>query len=422
MKNMNAMLALIVLAGASMMSCSNEAPAISSALGARVDYFINDGDSSRGQFLQEIRSTSTTIEAAFTSLTDADVANALVIAHKAGAKVRVVGDADFQNDSGFQTLEAEGIAVTYGNGELRYLPDPTLSPIMNTCGYNTTASKVICPGATPFIPLSDGQMVRPGEMNLMSHNFVILGANVVWNFSHPQFGGVRSIPLAFRFESETVKESFWREFNQMHGGVFATTLTVYNGPVKSGTQWHSTYITELGEFGMRFSPQERTVKSMIDDVYRTRGNVYVMADSISEGFLLDALEYKKNAGFDVRIVVREAGQDPDLIGRLQDLEARFTNEDVDYLPTVIAVDTQGTKGDLAEQRRVHVVSHPVFRTGPFRVITAEPNDEVEVYYSDYFTDGVLWSLSERPEQDNPVLDQIERGVLEIWEGGRGVSP
>ncbi len=404
------LLALVFVA-----SCDNQPPALQSALAARVDYYISDPDTAKSRLLQELRVADSTVEVALSSLTDDDLANALITARDNGANVRVVSDVDAAGDSGFQLLESEGIEVVYGDGELRYLPDPNLGNILDRCGYATDADKVICPAATPIVPYSARQILRPSEYNQMTHNFIIIGAATVWNFASPQFGDVDSIPLAWRFESELVKESYWREFNQLHSEVFASKLSIYNGPVKSSTQWNQSYLTPNGEVSMRFSPQERTVKSIIDDVYRARGNVWVMTDSISEDFLVDALEYKQNAGFDVRIVVNANAQDPEQKSRLDDLGARYTTDDVDYLPSIVAIDTEGTKGSRSETQRIHITSHPLFRTGPFRVIASQPNDRVEVYKSDYFTDGNTWTVKARPNQENPVLNQIKAGWEQVWE-------
>ena len=167
-------------------------------------------------------------------------------------------------------------------------------------------------------------------------------------------------------------------------------------------------MTEHGEMHLRFGPQERVVKTVIDDIYKARFTIWVMADSIDEEFLIDALEYKVNAqkngraAFDVRILLNDAGQEPANRGRLEDLGARFVTN-VDYLPTVVLLDTQSD-----EMRRGHIASHPLFRTGPFRTIFAVPNDEVEIFKSDYFSDGVMWSMTAYPDQENPVLEDMER--------------
>lgn len=407
LRNIVFSLVCVGLALGTMAGCDNNEPAYPTLIITKSEYFIDDRDGeARAQMLREIRSATSQVDVAVSRLTDTELANALVTAKNAGAIVRVVGDADFRDDDGFEILVNADIPVTFGNGEMRYLPDPTISQLLNSCGLSPDGARVVCPAAEPFEPASDGEMVRPGSFNFMSHNFVTLEDQVVWNFSAPL--GVSTVPMAFRINSQLVWESFNREFNQMYSEVFATTLDIYNGPVKSSGQWNPVYMTEHGEMHMRFGPQERIVKSVIDDIYKARYTVWIMADSIDEEFLIDALEYKINArlngqpAFDVRILLNDAGQGPINRGRLEDLGATFVTN-VDYLPSMVLIDTASD-----EIRRGHIASHPLFRTGPFRVIFAQPNDEVEVFRSDYFADGLMWSMVAYPDQENPILDDMVR--------------
>lgn len=404
---------VLLLTALALASCSTEEPAYQSILETKAEFFLNREDVSRASLVQEIRSERGPILAAFQRLMDDDVANALVAAHNAGAAVRVVGDADFSGDSGFAILQAANVPVVFGNGEMRYLPDPTISPILENCGFSSRGDKVVCPAGTPIQPLSGGEMVRPGEYNVMSHTFVALGERVVWNFSSP-LDGANTVPLAFRMDSERMHESFEREFNQLFADVFATTIDIYNGPVKSGVQFEPIYLTEHGEVLLRFSPQDRVIKTMIDEVYKSRASVFLMTDNLSEDFLIDALEYKKNNGFEVRVVVNQAKQDPDTLARLATLGVRFAPASLGYVPTVAVLDTKPNRNGSVEHRRAHIASHPMWKTAPFAIFFSEPNDEVEVYRSDYFTDGVMWSLTAYPNQENAPLDGVERLFEDTW--------
>jgi len=407
--------------------CSNEEVTYQSALETKSTFYLNQAAAARGQLLTEIRQTRDTIDVAVTRLEDVEIANALITAARAGAKVRVVGDAHYESDAGFQVLNNfvrdllfddddfndDLMTIVFGNGEFRYLPDPTLSPLLNNCGFAAVGDKVICPSANPIRPLSNRLMLRPGDYNLMSHNFFILGPRVVWNFASP-FDGNATIPLAWRIDGEMLKESFWREFNQMHAGVFATTLSIYNGPIKSGTQFSPIYITEFGEFRMRFGPQERIVKTLIDDAYKARASVFVMTDSLNEQFLVDALEYKNANGFDVRVIVNQASQDSEMLARLRNIDARFAPASLGYLPTVVIVDTQPNRLGDVEQRRVHVLSHPIWKTAPFQLFADVPNDYIEIYKSDYFADGLMWSLYAYKGQESPNIDSMLRLFDTTW--------
>lgn len=408
---------IALVASLALLSCSTEEVTYQSALETKTDFFFNRASDARAQLLREIRETRDTLDVAVTRLTDDEIANAMVTAKKAGAKVRVVADADYAADSGFAILAANDIDVKFGNGELRYLPDPTLSSILDNCGFAAVGDKVTCPSIDFFVPLSARQMVRPGSYNLMSHNFFILGPRVVWNFASPMTSD-STIPLAWRIDGELLKESFWREFNQMHAGVFATTLSIYNGPIKSGTQFSPIYVTEYGEFRMRFGPQERVIKTIIDDVYKARASVFIMTDSLTEQALIDALEYKASNGFEVRVIVNETAQDPEMLPRLRDVDVRLAPSSLDYVPTMVIVDTEPNRRNEIEQRRVHVASHPIWKTAPFQVFVSTPNDYLEIYKSDYFVDGLLWSLYAYKGQESTNIDQLTRLFTTTWEASR----
>ncbi|MEZ4461744.1 MAG: hypothetical protein R3E66_18885 [bacterium] len=401
---------ILLLAIVSAFSCSTEEPSYQSALNVKSTFFLNQAANSRARLISDIRGETQKVHAALQRLTDDELANAFVAAKNNGADVKIVADVDHADDSGFAILQAAGIPITFGDGELRYLPDPTISPILENCGFSSRGDKVICPASTPFEPLSGGEMVRPGAYNVMSHTFIMLGDLVVWNFASP-FDGTTTIPLAFRMDGEQMQESFRREFNQLFSNVFAITVDIYNGPVKSGVQFEPVYLTEFGEFHLRFSPQDRVTKTVIDEIYKARASVFIMTNSLSENFMIDALEYKKNNNFDVKIVVNQAAQDPDTVGALTALGVRYAPASVGYLPTVVIIDSQPNRLGEVETRRAHIASHPLWRTAPFSIFVAEPNDEVEVYQSDYFADGVMWSLTAYPNQENAPLD----GVIRLFE-------
>jgi len=411
---MNRIFLILCLVG--LAACSTEEVSYQSSLETKAKFFLNQDNVSRAELVKEIRGTTTgRIDAAFQRLNDNDVANAIVAAHKAGATVRIVGDVDYEADSGFAILVAAGVPVVFGDGELRYLPDPTISPILDNCGYSSRGELVVCPasGENVFRPLSNGEMVRPSDYNLMSHTFIRIGERVVWNFASP-LDGSTTVPLAFRIDGEAMSEAFEREFNQLYENVFSISIDVYNGPVKSGVQYEPTYLTEFGEVYLRFSPQDRVTKTVIDEVYKARASVFIMTNSLSEDFLLDALDYKKNNGFDVRIIVNQSAQDPDSLGRLTALGVKFAPASVDYLPTVVVLDTEPNRRGDIEYQRAHVASHPLWKTAPFAIYFNEPNDEVEVYKSDYFVDGVMWSLTAYPNQVNAPLNGIKKLFNDTW--------
>lgn len=411
---------LLLLALVAAMGCSNEEISYQSALETKSSFYLNQAANARAGLIAEIRGETTRVDAALQRLTDDELAQAFVVAKSNGAQVRIVGDSDFADDSGFAILRDAGIEVTFGDGQMRYLPDPTISPILENCGYSTRGDKVVCPASAPFEPLSGGEMVRPGDYNLMSHTFIILGKRVTWNFASP-FDDVSTIPLAFRMDGETIQESFRREFNQLFAGVFSTAVDVYNGPVKSGVQYAPIYITEFGELYLRFSPQDRVTKTIIDEIYKARASVYIITNTLSENFMLDALNYKKANDFDVKIIVNETAQDPDSVAALTALGARYAPASVGYLPTLVIIDSEPNRLGTVETRRAHIASHPLWRTAPFSIYFNEQADEVEVYKSDYFCDGMMWSLTAYPGQENKPLDSVKKLFTDTYASSREIQ-
>lgn len=403
-----------------------------------VEYLVNDGDA-KARLIAEIEDSTERVDVAVTRLTDTEIANAIVKAKNNGARVRVAADADFSGDEGLKILEDADIDVKYGDGELNYLPEPTLASLVDDCGLKD--GLVRCPAPANADEVPPGTMHRPGSFNLMSHNFFLLETRTIWNFTRP-FAGQSGPTLGYRAESELMREVFLREFNQLHGGVFSTTLDVYNGPVKSGPQNNpdfnaKSYLTDRGELELRFNPQDRLTKTIIDDAYRARASVYIMTDNLAEDFLVDALRYKKNAtrpgsddpAFEVRVIVNGARQSDFTRDRLENLGiVRYAPARMDRLPTIAIYDAAPDADGDDRPRRVHVASQPLWRAGPFDVFRPDPQNElcpptmdnvdcIVVHPADYFVDGNMWSLLEYRGQIHEVeeIDRMVQFFNTVWE-------
>lgn len=370
--------ALLILTG---ISC-DETP-ISDTVNSQLEYFVGD-TGSKDRLIAEIGEEDERIDAAFSTLEDTDVSDALIAAHDRGVTVQIVGDVDNAGSAGLAALTDAGVPVVYLSGEFDYLPDPNLSPVVD-----------------------GGAMTRPGEMNQMSHNFVILGDVTVWHFASP-FLTSRTPEIGYRVVSEYLNEDFSREFRQLYAGVNATELDIYNGPTKSSVHKHpyenlrgqpffysDSLYTDQGRLKLLFNPQNRAVKSLIDELYRAKASIYIQTDSIDEPFVLDALEYKQAAGFDVQIVVNSNVQidDEQQRTRLAGLGAREI--DVPYLPTVVVLDDAADRFSQLRPRQAMVISHRILRTSPFAVeFNPQGDDEVLIFASDYFADGHAWAAVE----------------------------
>jgi hypothetical protein len=370
----------------------------------------NRGDAIRGDLVADFAGATVRIHAAITHLEDERVARALIRAHERGVDVRIVSDADHRSDSGFQLLEQAGIPVVYGDGALRYLPDPTLSPLLQGC--QQTVEHITCTRDQGAAGPDLGLMVRPGSYNLMSHTFFVIDEVTVWNFTTPLRGGAHHW-LGFRMKSEDVARSFEREFKQMQAGVFSTTLSVYNGPLKSTTHQSPTHYTNEGIVRVQFNPQERLIKQMIDEIYRARASVYIMSDNIANPYVVQALEYKHANGFDVRIIMGR-DQAPATRDRLLALGARQAPAGVTHLPSLVIIDDGRDRNGALRPRIVQALSHPILRGSPFEVLYRLPNDWVRIYPSDTFADGNLWEIVEEGFERTPAVDRAVAFWQSFW--------
>ncbi len=403
-----------------------------------VEYFVDSNQ--KAALVAEIASATTRIDAALTTLEDTEIANALVAAKNRGVTVRVAADEDFSGSSGMEALEAADIPVTYGDGSMLYLPEPTIGGIIDDCGQ--TGNLVVCPPLDDHDNVPLGAMYRPGSSNLQSHNFFIIDKRTVWTFVQP-FDGSSGPNFGYRAESERMREVFVREFNQLFSGVFATTLDVYNGPVKSMPQNNpdfnaQSYLTDKGELEVRFNPQDRLTKVIIDDTYRAEAAVYIVTDNLAEDYLIDALRYKATArrpdsdspAFDVRIIVNDAAQSDITRDDLEEIgNVRYAPEGIDRLPTIAIYDAVATEDGDQKPRRVHVASQPLWRSSPFDILRPGDNsfcpssltaDCIVVHPADYFVDGHMWSLVEYRGQIGEVEDinRMKRWFDDLWSQSR----
>ena len=384
-----------------------------------VDYYVGTGDvveEIQTNLLNDLAGAENRIDAAIAEIDDGPIVQALVDAADRGVAVRVVADELFADHDGFAPLvDHDDIDVVFGDGELAYLPEPNLSPILEYCDSEATEhdDHITCAQARGGLPENNPRViVRPAHYNVMSHTFFIIDTVDVWNISAP-LNDEQPLWVAFRVLSEEIANSYEREFRQMHGGVFSTTLSVYNGPLKSVTHQNPLRWTNRGNLRIRFNPQERLTKNIIDETYRARASVYVMTENLTNTNLIDALLYKKEAGFDVRVLVGQ-GQATTLEDRIAPLEPRVATEDMGRLPTMVIFDSRRDRNGNRQARQVQVLSHELMRAQPFEVLRASPSDRVRFYPSDTFADGVLWEILESGSQRNPEIDAFLDAFNEQW--------
>jgi hypothetical protein len=283
---------LLIAVAASALSCADET--ITTEFMFNSAYFISPTEDPGNTFVAtsglealvvgSISRAKRTVDAAFEDLHSTAVAQALIDAQSRGVRVRIVGDADHADHPGMALLlstlgdAASGGAVRLGNGALTYNPQPT------------------------------SIVSRSGDMNRMTHNFVIVDERELINLS----GGFPPpdrdpLQLALAFVSQDIPRDFGDEFDQMHAGVFATTLDLFNGPLKSNSNPRVTYPNNEGDLELFFGPQERIIKRIIDEVYAARASIYIAAEALSNTALAEALAYKHATGFSVRILISRDG-------------------------------------------------------------------------------------------------------------------
>lgn len=399
--------------------CSNDRPPMTEAFN-QADYYVGGPEQTemrRAELIADIDAAGESIDIAVSRLVDQEVAQALLDAKERGVEVRVVSDWDSwtspeQADAGLKMLEDNEVLPVYGDGSLSYLPEPTLASVLSNCQvYDDPQYKVCSQGQAS----GQGTMVRPGSYNLMSHNFAVIDEEVVWNF--PPLDDSQQDWIGWRIESSLLAYDFAHEFQQMYGGTFATTLDVYNGPLKSSTDYNVRYFTDKGEMKVWFNPQERLLKTVIDEVYKARSSVWVMTDNLANLDLIDALEYKNNNGFDVRVMIhpdhQAVGESKD---RLDAMGVRYAPDGRDHLPTLIVIDQKTDRTGRDRPRKVLALSHPLMRARPFDTEYNDQADKVFIYPSDLFTDGNLWLVQESgsTNHDYELVDQFTRHWDQVW--------
>lgn len=397
-------------------ACTGEQPSYTQLFSSTAEYHAQGADEAEAreaELISDIGSAEESVHLAVSTLADEEVAQALIDAKERGVDVRVVSDWDSRESAGLVLLEENGIFPVYGDGTLRYLPEPTLSTVLGQCQERPDQQYTIC-----FRGQSgeQGTMERPGHYNLMSHNFAVIDQRTVWNF--PPIDGTKRDWIGWRIESSALAYDFLPEFKQMHAGVFATTLDIYNGPVKSNTNYTMNYLTDQGTMKLWFNPQERLMKLVIDRVYKAKSSVWIATDNLTNPFLLDALKYKADNGFDVRVVVHPDHQaSGEAKERLEALGVKYAPDSRDHLSTLLVIDAEPDRNGNTWGREVLGLSHPLLRGGPFEIEYASPSDQVYVYPADLFVDGNLWMLQEAGSQvhKTELVDQFEGHVLELWE-------
>ena len=312
-------IALCVFAGITVSACSSEAPT-TAEYRHRFEVLVqpSGSDALVAAAVRAVDRAEHSAWVAADALDSERLAAALEAAAQRGVDVRLVGDADRRGQATFVRLEgslppvldAQSLvsAIQYGNGSFAYAPTP------------------------------DVAVERAGDDSQMTSNFVVVDELYVVGATDGFVESGSSAQIGFEAASEWLGRDFADEFRQMHAGVFATTLSAFNGPLKSDTNNRQFYRTDDGRIEVYFGPQERLMKQIIDEVYAARASVTVVADYLASAPLADALRYKAEAGFEVRVVVTERNRGV-VSSRFEALRSAF--DGLDNASIVAAPDVDG---------------------------------------------------------------------------------
>ena len=293
------------------------------------------------------------VSAALETFQSTAVANALIRAAERGVDVRIVADTDRLDQLGFNLLQDAQIPIVDGDGEIIWQA-----------------------------LFGEDPVVRASEDNRMVHNFIVFDhLRVLWTTN----GFEGDIPSPFQFgfamNSEDLARDFEDSFDQLYGGVFSTETTFFQDNLSSDSNRRSHYPTLDGTLELYFGPQEPVVKEVIDSVYAARSDIWIATPALRNLDLLNALRYKHEAGFDVRILTQEP-----LSRGFNGLDASVRTA---INQTLIIID-----GDFSThlsgyaRGRAFVSSIPLIESVPFVKTDNGPKPQL----SDQFIDGSLLAL------------------------------
>ena len=304
---------------------------------------------------------------------------------RAGVDVRAFGDLDLRAQPGFERLSA-GLTPVDGRIPVRFGDGPL--------SYNPELVDVI---------------VRDGEHNRMSHNFIVCDERDLLTVTGG-FGVTEVYQFGMHARSRDLGRDYADEFNQLFGGIDASTLSAFNGPLKSIADNREWYDSNVGRVEAYFGPQERLVKRMVDAVYGARASVYLVAEEMTSAPLADALRYKAEAGFEVVVIVADDGVDVESsrFARMQRELRGLPNARVLSAPAVavnaVIIDADASPIDgLFHHGRALVTSEPLLAATSVlegQVTTARA--------SDAFTDANMFVFNRPVGEPSTAYDLVVR--------------
>lgn len=350
-----------------------------------------------------IDGAESSVSAVFSSLESVAVAEALIRARDRGRYVRVATDIDSVDagQAGFQTLEDAGFAV------IEALPTDALeenvqreqqnAAIRAQGGYIAAGN-----GSLAWSPQPGVLIDRPGSHNRVTDSYVLVDRLRMISLSGGFPADYEDLDqVAVLARNQTLVIDYGEAFDQMAGGVFAATLTVFGAPLSSDTNNRTFYPTEDGWVGAWFGPQEPNVKHVLDEVYRARSSVFVASSELDNPFLARALRYKAEAGFRVRVLVPAnppppSRGDQDWYQFLEDAFADLDNAELRRKGhvggTLVLLDAERSPIDGQKHLgQAMILSSGLVPAIPFRQVT---EDDYESFPVDSFSNSNMLSVFE----------------------------
>jgi phosphatidylserine/phosphatidylglycerophosphate/cardiolipin synthase-like enzyme len=214
-------------------------------------YFNNPPEDSSGrglddEFIDFVNAAQTTIDAAFYELRLSNITEALIEAHRRGARVRMVADADFKDEAFYGQLSAAGIGVVFDD----QVPDPNFSP-SNGLMHDKFA-------------IADGRWVWTGSYNLTDTDSYRNNNNVVV------------------VESEALAAVYTSEFEEMFTGkIFGRRSSA--GPTRASLDINGIRLEAY------FSPEDDVSGLIRDEILKAKKSVYFCYYTFTDDAIGEAL-------------------------------------------------------------------------------------------------------------------------------------
>jgi hypothetical protein len=319
------------------------------------------------------------------------VADALVRAAARGVTVRVVGDVEDEQQPGFVALKLAGIDVVFGDGELFWTPN------------------------------LDASIRRTDESNKMLHSMIVVDyiRTVILTAGFVDVTTLHTQVVLFAVYEEWGRDAR-QMIQQLLGGTFSTTLTQFDAALSSDTNNRTIYPSSNEPFEFYVGPGEPLLKHVIDEVYETRANVWVVSSVLDHEPFADALVYKARAGFDVRVVVSPESLDRpgEQVSRLQsefadlavdgqDWPSLVFSEDIDLTAVVIDTEISPLSG-LQSAASAMVLTAPIHNSAGYR--QTGPDNYV-AQEADIFTDATMFVIQQTTTGQQPNLQRVRDLLL-----------